>query len=158
MDNFIDQLDSDSALEIFTDGACSGNPGVGGWGVVFKQNDKKAEYYGSKEYTTNNQMEMMAAISALERVKKQQKILLSTDSMYLKDGITLWLLNWKKNGWKTANKKSVKNKDLWLQLDELTKKHNVQWKWIKAHDGHVENERADELARQAILAYKMQNL
>jgi len=133
-------------INIFTDGACSGNPGPGGWGVLIIDGDNQIEIHGGEPETTNNRMEMLAAIEAL-KATGTEPVILHTDSQYLKNGINIWIHGWKKNGWKTAAKKPVKNKDLWLELDELTKSREIDWRWVKAHDGHPENERADELAR-----------
>lgn len=135
-------------VEAFTDGACSGNPGPGGWGVVLRYGDHEKELYGSDPATTNNRMELMAAIMALESLKRGCAVRLHTDSRYVKDGITQWIHNWKRNGWRTADKKPVKNADLWQRLDAAIERHQVEWIWVKGHDGHAENERADALARQ----------
>jgi len=137
----------------YTDGACSGNPGPGGWGVILqaKENSivvKELELYGGEKETTNNRMELMAAISSLEGLEKSTKLIIITDSNYVKGGVTEWIKNWKKNNWKTANKKDVKNIDLWKRLDQARSKHEVIWKWVKGHAGHLENERADALARK----------
>ena len=137
-------------IEIFTDGACKGNPGIGGWGAILIYKDHKKEICGSSADTTNNIMELTAVIKALDTLKEPCHVVLTTDSNYVKDGITAWIHNWKVNGWKTANKKAVKNKKLWLELDDLVKQHKITWKWIKGHSGHPENERADQLANQAI--------
>lgn len=137
-------------VQIYTDGACSGNPGPGGWGVVLRFEGKERELCGGAENTTNNRMELMAAIEGLRALKEPCEVLLTTDSTYVKDGITRWLTNWKKNGWKTAAKKAVKNQDLWEQLDQQTSRHDVQWQWVKGHSGHTENERADALANQGM--------
>ncbi len=137
-------------VEIFTDGACSGNPGPGGWGVIMRYKDVEKELYGFSAHTTNNQMELTAAIEALQALKRSCNILLTTDSQYVKDGITKWIFNWKKNNWRTANKKPVKNQELWIALDREISRHNIEWAWVKGHAGHPENERADELARKAI--------
>ena len=135
-------------VEIFTDGACSGNPGVGGWGAILRYKDIEKELSGGEENTTNNRMELMAVIEALSALKKECNISLYTDSKYVMNGITEWLANWKQNGWHTANKKKeVKNIDLWQKLDELTQKHEIRWIWVKGHNGHPENERCDALAR-----------
>ena len=139
-------------VEIFTDGACSGNPGPGGWGAILRWNGTDKELSGGAAETTNNRMEMMAAIEALESLKRPVKARLHTDSQYLKGGITLWINNWKRNGWKTAAKKPVKNEDLWRRLDQAAVAHDVEWHWVRGHVGHLENERADELARNAIPA------
>jgi ribonuclease HI len=137
-------------VEIFTDGACSGNPGPGGWGAILRYGDHEKELNGWAKDTTNNRMELMAAIEALNALKRPMTVSLTTDSVYVKDGITKWLEGWKKKGWKTAAKKPVKNKELWEALDAAASKHNVTWKWIKGHAGHEDNERADALARAAI--------
>ena len=143
----------------YTDGACSGNPGPGGWGVILQAKDglvliKERELFGGEKDTTNNRMELIAAISCLESLEKPTKLTLFTDSNYVKGGITEWMKTWKKNEWKTAGKKSVKNGDLWKRLDKARQKHNVTWKWVKGHSGQTENERADELARQGMAPYK----
>ena len=138
-------------VEIFTDGACSGNPGPGGWGAVLRFGGQEKELYGSESETTNNRMELMAAIAALEALKRPMKVQLTTDSTYVKDGITKWIHGWKNNGWKTANKKPVKNADLWRRLESALAPHDVSWQWVRGHTGHPENERAAELARRAIL-------
>ena len=138
------------AVEIFTDGACSGNPGPGGWGAVLRYNEAEKEISGGAARTTNNRMEMMAAIEALEALKRPSRVRLHTDSTYLKDGITKWIHAWKARGWKTAAKKPVKNQDLWQRLEAALERHEVNWFWVKAHAGHPENERADALARAAI--------
>jgi len=137
-------------VEIFTDGACSGNPGPGGWGALLRYGAAEKELSGGDADTTNNRMELMAAIVALESLKRPSEVRLTTDSVYVRDGITKWLANWKRNGWKTAAKKPVKNIDLWVRLDEAQAPHRIDWRWIKGHSGHPENERCDELARAAI--------
>jgi ribonuclease HI len=137
-------------VEIFTDGACSGNPGPGGWGAILRYKSTEKELSGGEPLTTNNRMELMAAIIALETLNRPSTVKLSTDSVYVRDGITKWLPNWKRNGWKTAAKKPVKNDDLWQRLDIAQAPHNIEWVWIKGHAGHIENERCDELARAAI--------
>ena len=137
-------------VDIYTDGACSGNPGPGGWGVLFQLDDKDIELSGGDNETTNNRMELMAAIIALEEINKDYKINLYTDSNYVKDGITSWISNWKKNSWKTANKKDVKNKDLWIRLDSAIKGKDISWIWVKGHAGNAGNEQADYLARSAL--------
>jgi ribonuclease HI len=137
-------------LEIYTDGACSGNPGPGGWGAVLRFQGKEKEISGGSRSATNNQMELQAAIEALKALRESCVIDLYTDSQYLRRGITQWIHNWKKNGWKTADKKPVKNQELWVELDELVKKHSINWHWLKGHAGHPENERCDELARNEI--------
>jgi ribonuclease HI len=142
------------SVDIFTDGACSGNPGPGGWGVILRWRDNQRELYGGAPDTTNNRMELMAAIQALETLKRPVRATLHTDSTYVKDGITQWIHNWKKKGWKTANRKPVKNVDLWQRLDAALAPHDVEWRWIRGHTGHPENERADELARQGIEEFR----
>lgn len=137
-------------VEIFTDGACSGNPGPGGWGALLRYGDVEKELSGGEAATTNNRMELMAAIAALEALKRPSVVRLTTDSVYVRDGVTKWLHNWKRNGWKTAAKKPVKNDDLWKRLDAAQAPHQVDWRWIKGHAGHAENERCDALARAAI--------
>ncbi len=135
-------------VEIFTDGACSGNPGPGGWGALLRFDDREKELFGGARDTTNNRMELMAAIMALEALKRPVAVVLSTDSAYLKNGITAWLQNWKARNWRTADRKPVKNVDLWQRLEAATAPHRVEWRWIKGHAGHPENERADKLARR----------
>jgi len=137
-------------IEIFTDGACRGNPGPGGWGALLRFGSKEKEINGYAPSTTNNIMELTAVIEALKQIKKPYEIDITTDSIYVKNGITVWIHNWKTNGWKTAAKKSVKNKELWLELDELIQIHQINWIWVKGHSGHPENEKADELANIAI--------
>lgn len=137
-------------VEIFTDGACRGNPGPGGWGALLRFNDSEKTLKGAVSETTNNRMELQAAISALESLSRPCKIKLTTDSRYVMDGIQQWLPNWKKRGWKTANKKPVKNEDLWRKLDELVSAHEIDWHWVKGHSGHRENEMVDQLANDAI--------
>jgi ribonuclease HI len=134
-------------VEIFTDGACSGNPGPGGWGAVLRYGDHEKELYGSdRGPTTNNRMELMAPIRALESLKRPVSVDMYTDSTYVRNGITQWMANWKRNGWQTTDKKPVKNADLWQRLDDAQKPHNVSWHWVRGHAGHPENERADKLA------------
>ena len=135
-------------IEIWTDGACSGNPGPGGWGALLKWNGHEKELWGGEADSTNNRMELTAAIEALNALKKRSIVILHTDSTYVKDGLTKWMFGWKKNGWKTAAKKPVKNKDLWQALDEANQRHDVDWRWVRGHDGDEGNERADELARR----------
>jgi ribonuclease HI len=137
-------------VEIFTDGACSGNPGPGGWGAVLRYKGTEKELSGGERATTNNRMEMMAAIMALETLKRPSKVELHTDSTYLRDGIMKWIHGWKRNGWKTAAKQPVKNVDLWQRLELAIERHDVTWHWVKGHAGHPENERADALARAGI--------
>lgn len=137
-------------VEIFTDGACSGNPGPGGWGVVLRYGTTEKELSGGEAGTTNNRMELMAAIKALEALKERCEVELYTDSQYVRDGILKWLAKWKTNDWKTADKKPVKNQDLWQELDAMAARHVIRWHWVRGHDGHPENERADALARGAV--------
>ena len=141
-------------VKIWTDGACSGNPGPGGWGALLRYGDKEKELFGGQADTTNNQMELKAAIEALNALKKPCTVELTTDSQYVKGGMTGWIFGWKKNGWKTANKKPVKNVELWQALDDAVSRHKVNWHWIKGHAGHAENEKADELARLGMEEYK----
>jgi len=143
-----------ASVQIFTDGACSGNPGPGGWGDILRSGGTERELSGGETATTNNRMELMAAISALEALKRPCRVELFTDSNYVKDGITRWIKNWRRNGWRTADKKPVKNAELWQRLDLLTEKHDVAWRWVRGHADHVENERADQLARDAMEPYK----
>ena len=135
---------------IYTDGACKGNPGPGGWGVLMRFKEQEKQISGSVKDTTNNKMELMAPIMALRKVKKNTKIIIYTDSTYLKNGITVWIKNWEKNGWKSKNKKPVKNKDLWVTLSKLSKEQVIDWRWVKAHTGNKYNEIADNLATEAI--------
>jgi len=137
-------------VTIHTDGACSGNPGPGGWGALLEWRGTEKELSGAEAETTNNRMELMAAIAALEALKRSSRVRLVTDSVYVRDGVTKWIHGWKRNGWKTAAKKPVKNEDLWRRLDEAADRHDVTWEWVKGHAGHPENERADALARAAI--------
>lgn len=137
-------------VEAFTDGACSGNPGPGGWGALLRCDGNERELCGGEEETTNNRMELLAAIEALSALKQPCHVRLTTDSTYVKDGITKWLENWKRNGWKTAAKKPVKNQDLWIRLDEQSSRHRIEWCWVKGHSGHPENERADTLANRGL--------
>jgi len=143
---------SDGAVEIYTDGACRGNPGPGGWGVLLRFNDKEKELWGGEAGTTNNRMELMAAIRALEALKRPSRVKLYTDSLYVMKGITTWIHDWKRRGWRTAEKKPVKNEDLWRALDALAARHEIEWHWVKGHNGHPENERADALANKGIPA------
>ena len=136
---------------VYTDGACSGNPGPGGWGaVILDEENNEVKISGKEKSTTNNRMELMAPIMALRKIKKNSEIIIYTDSTYLKNGITTWIKNWEKNGWKSVNKKSVKNKDLWVKLNKLSKEQIIDWKWVKAHTGNKYNEIADKLATAAI--------
>jgi ribonuclease HI len=141
---------SPGLVEIFTDGACSGNPGPGGWGAVLRYGEVEKEIAGGESLTTNNRMELMAAIAGLETLKRPCRVAVYTDSQYLRDGITQWLPHWKARSWKTADKKPVKNVDLWQRLEAAAAPHEVEWHWVKGHAGHLENERADALARAAI--------
>jgi ribonuclease HI len=143
-------MSEEARVEIFTDGACSGNPGPGGWGAILRFKGNEKEIMGGETATTNNRMEMMAAISALEALTRPCKIDLYTDSAYLRGGITGWIHGWKRNGWRTADKKPVKNEDLWRRLDEALAIHKVDWRWVKGHAGHDMNERADALARAGL--------
>ncbi|MGV0036635.1 MAG: ribonuclease HI [Candidatus Azotimanducaceae bacterium WSBS_2022_MAG_OTU7] len=137
-------------LQIFTDGACKGNPGPGGWGVLLRSGKTEKELWGGERETTNNRMELMAAIRGLEALKRTSSVVLTTDSQYVRKGITEWIKGWKVRGWKNASKQPVKNRDLWEQLDSLCGTHNVDWRWVKGHSGHIENERADALANRGI--------
>lgn len=141
---------TEEVVEIFTDGACRGNPGPGGWGALLRYRGHEKALYGGERETTNNRMELMAAIKALESLKRPCQVRLTTDSEYVKKGIMEWLANWKRRGWKTAARKPVKNADLWRRLDEAAARHDIQWHWVRGHSGHAENERADELANLAI--------
>lgn len=143
-------MSTNKFVEIFSDGGCWGNPGPGGWGVLLRYQGKEKTFYGSEAYTTNNRMEMRAAIEGLSALKHPCKVMITTDSTYLKDGITEWIEGWKKNGWKTKEKTLVKNIDLWKQLDFFVNHHQVEWTWIKGHNGHRENELADQLSQEAI--------
>jgi len=137
-------------VEIFTDGACRGNPGPGGWGVLLRYNEHVKYLKGAEQLTTNNRMELTAAIQGLSALKDSCLIDLTTDSQYVKHGVEQWMINWKKNNWRNANKKPVKNQDLWMELDALVNKHQITWHWVKGHSGHEENEMADQLANEAI--------
>jgi ribonuclease HI len=143
-----------SEVSIWTDGACSGNPGPGGWGAILKSGEREKELFGGEPLTTNNRMELIAAIKALEALKKPCKVRLHTDSNYLKGGITAWIAVWKRNGWRTSGRKPVKNAGLWQRLDEAASRHNVEWHWVKGHADNVMNERADALARKGMEAFK----
>tara|TARA_R110000772_G_scaffold111977_4_gene216110 strand:- start:1878 stop:2327 length:450 start_codon:yes stop_codon:yes gene_type:complete len=145
---------TEKIVVIYTDGACSGNPGPGGWGAFLQYNGKTKELCGGEVETTNNRMELTAAIEAINSLKRSTIAELHTDSTYVKDGITKWMVNWKRNGWKTAAKKPVKNKDLWLALDEAISKHQIRWKWVKGHAGDPGNEKADELANVGMEKFK----
>ena len=144
-------------IHIFSDGACRGNPGPGGWGVLLKYNGNEKELYGAESDTTNNRMELMGAIKGLEALNQACEVVITTDSTYVKNGITEWLPGWKARNWKTAAKKPVKNQDLWMRLDEAVQRHtSVNWEWVKGHSGHGENERVDQLANQAIDEMQLQ--
>lgn len=142
--------ESPDSVDIYTDGACSGNPGPGGWGALLRWRDHAKEIYGGEARTTNNRMEMLAAIAALEHLKRGARVRLHTDSLYLKDGITQWIKRWQANGWRTAGRKPVKNEDLWRRLTAAIERHDVEWHWVRGHSGHPENERADQLARLGV--------
>ena len=137
-------------IKIYSDGACSGNPGPGGWGALIIYNNQSKEIFGGMKSTTNNQMELKSIIEALKIIENNYKIEVYTDSMYVKDGITKWVSNWKKNGWKTSSKKPVKNMELWKELDQLNSSHKINWQWVKGHSGDIGNEKADALARKGI--------
>jgi len=141
---------NDPLVEIFSDGACRGNPGPGGWGVLLRYKDNERSLYGGERETTNNRMELTAVIRGLEALKRPSRVRVTTDSQYVKNGITQWIKNWKRNGWKTAARQPVKNVDLWQRLDEMVAGHRVNWAWVKGHSGHRENELADELANKGI--------
>jgi ribonuclease HI len=145
---------SEQRVVIYTDGACSGNPGPGGWGAILALGDHVKELKGGEPHTTNNRMELMGAIAALEALKRPCVVDLHTDSKYLQDGIMKWIHGWKRNGWRTADKKPVKNIDLWQRLDQALAQHRITWHWVKGHAGHAQNERADELAREGIAAIR----
>ena len=148
-----ENLSKKPKVVIHTDGACSGNPGPGGWGVILQSGQHRKELKGGEQHTTNNRMELMAAISALEALKAPSDVDLYTDSNYLRGGITTWIKGWKKNGWRTADKKSVRNIELWQRLEQVAERHHIRWHWIKGHHGHDDNERADELARKGMAPY-----
>ena len=141
---------SNNKVIVFTDGGCRGNPGPGGWGALLRFGDHEKEMYGYEKETTNNRMELMAAIRSLEVLSRDCYVVLTTDSQYVRQGITEWMDGWKKRGWKTAAKKPVKNKDLWQRLDEAVQQHDIDWQWVKGHSGHEGNERADDLANRAM--------
>ncbi len=144
-------------IEIFTDGACRGNPGPGGWGVLLRYQGKERTLHGGEAETTNNRMELMAAIIGLESLKESCRVTLTTDSKYVMSGITDWINNWKKRGWKTASRKSVKNEDLWRRLDDVSQQHEINWLWVKGHSGHRENEMVDALANRGVDELLLQN-
>ncbi len=137
-------------VELFTDGACKGNPGPGGWGVLLRSEEGERELYGGEAYTTNNRMELMAVIQGLEALDQPMRVCVTTDSQYVRQGITQWMPRWKKNGWRTADRKPVKNQDLWKRLEQAASRHQIRWHWVRGHAGHVENERADQLANRGI--------
>jgi ribonuclease HI len=141
---------SEDAVEIFSDGACRGNPGPGGWGALLRAKGVEKELWGGEAATTNNRMELTAVIRALEALKRPSRVRLYTDSQYVQKGISEWIHSWKRRGWRTADKKAVKNEDLWRELDELARKHKIEWHWVRGHAGHPENERADKLANRGI--------
>lgn len=143
-------IKKDKIIHIYTDGACRGNPGPGGWGVLLRYDHTEKTLYGAEDHTTNNRMELMAAIEALKALKRSCRIEFTTDSQYVRQGITEWLANWQRRGWKTSDKKPVKNQDLWQELDKQVQRHEICWHWVKGHSGHPENEFADALANQAI--------
>ena len=142
---------NEKSIDIYTDGACSGNPGPGGWGALLLYNGHEKEICGGERETTNNRMELMAAIQALEALKQPSQVRLHTDSVYVRDGITQWIERWKRNGWRTAAKKPVKNVDLWQRLEHAADRHDLEWHWVKGHAGHPQNERADQLARDGLM-------
>lgn len=137
-------------VEIFTDGACKGNPGPGGWGAVMRYGDAEKQLWGGEQDTTNNRMELLAAIKALETLNRPCEVILTTDSQYVRQGITEWIDGWKRRGWKNSQKKPVKNADLWQRLDKATEPHSIDWRWVKGHSGHPENELADQLANRGV--------
>ena len=141
-------------IEIYTDGACKGNPGVGGWGAWLRYGDHEKELFGGEAHTTNNRMELLAVIRALESIKRPVPLVIHTDSQYVQKGITEWMSNWKRRGWRTADKKPVKNVDLWRQLDELAQRHEIEWRWVKGHSGDAGNERADQLANKGVASMR----
>jgi ribonuclease HI len=143
---------TEGVVEIYSDGACRGNPGPGGWGAILRFNEVEKELFGGEAATTNNRMELTAVIRALEALKQPSRVRVYTDSQYVQKGIKEWIHGWKRNGWKTSDKKDVKNKALWIELDELRKLHEIEWHWVKGHAGHPENERADALANKGIPA------
>jgi len=143
---------TEGVVEIHTDGACRGNPGPGGWGALLEFDGQEKELFGGEAATTNNRMELTAVIRALEALERPSRVVLYPDSQYVQKGIQQWIHSWKRNGWKTADKKAVKNKELWLELDELRRRHDIEWHWVKGHAGHAKNERADELANRGIPA------
>jgi ribonuclease HI len=145
------------SVTLYTDGACKGNPGPGGWGVLMQSGERQREIFGGEANTTNNRMELMAAIEGLNALKKPCRVAIYTDSNYVRQGMTQWLAQWKRNGWRTAARKAVKNADLWQQLDQACERHRVEWHWVKGHSGHPGNERADELANCGVESIQEQN-
>ena len=143
-------MNNNEPIEVFTDGVCRGNPGPGGWGAILRANGREKELFGGEAATTNNRMELTAVIRALEALERSSRVRLYTDSQYVQKGISEWILDWKRRGWRTAGRKPVKNDDLWRRLDELAAQHRVEWHWVKGHAGHPENERADRLANKGI--------
>ncbi|ASJ72452.1 ribonuclease HI [Granulosicoccus antarcticus] len=142
-------------IEIYTDGACRGNPGPGGWGALMRSGENEKELWGGEAHTTNNRMEMMAVIKSLEALKRPSEVVLTTDSQYVRKGITEWIEGWKRKNWQTSARKPVKNADLWVEIDTLANKHTVEWRWVKGHSGHAENERVDDLANRGIDELKL---
>ena len=151
-------MKKNNKTKMYTDGACKGNPGIGGWGVFIQKENAQADLYGFDIKTTNNKMELTAVIEGLKNLQLNTEVTVITDSQYVKNGINQWIFNWKKNGWKTAAKKSVKNKDLWKELDDLVEKYSVDWEWVRGHSGNPGNERADQLANRGIEEYKKKNI
>lgn len=149
----VKQIDMEKTVYLYTDGACKGNPGAGGWGVLMRYGDHEKELFGGEAETTNNRMELTAVIEGLKALKRPCNVQICTDSQYVKNGMESWIYGWKKNGWKTASKQPVKNEDLWRELDGLVGRHHVRWTWVKGHAGHAENERADELANRGVGLY-----
>ena len=143
-------MTQDKTVSLYTDGACKGNPGKGGWGVLMRYSSHEKELFGGEAHTTNNRMELTAIIQGLAAIKRPCVVVIYTDSQYVKNGMEQWIHGWKKNGWKTASKQPVKNEDLWQQLDRLAAQHQIQWQWVRGHAGHAENERADALANQGV--------
>ena len=143
-------MTQDKTVSLYTDGACKGNPGKGGWGVLMRYGNHEKELFGGEAHTTNNRMELTAIIQGLAALKRPCAVVIYTDSQYVKNGMEKWIHGWKKNGWKTASKQPVKNEDLWQQLDRLAAQHQIQWQWVRGHAGHAENERADALANQGV--------
>ena len=143
-------MTQDKTVSLYTDGACKGNPGKGGWGVLMRYGSHEKELFGGEAHTTNNRMELTAIIQGLAALKRPCAVVIYTDSQYVKNGMEQWIHGWKKNGWKTASKQPVKNEDLWQQLDQLAAQHQIQWQWVRGHAGHAENERADALANQGV--------